>query len=196
MDFIDFLIKSETPKEAENMLDFSQKLGFSGLCIETDLKNIENLREKFPNVKILSIAEAKKIEDATKLKESHDLVFARSVDMDFNRKVSETPEIDMLLDPFDTSMCQFDQVMARLCKMNKISVGFSFSNLIFNDKLTRSNLMKSMLELSRILIKYKTPFRLVSGAVEKNGMRSSSELISFGRILGFKDPDIKSSLIT
>lgn len=194
MNFADFCIKPENLKEAERMIAFAKKLGFSGLCILIDLKQIEKLRDKFPELKIFSCIVVENLAEANSLKEKHDLIFAKSKDMDFNRKICETPDIDVFLDPYNTSTCQFDQVMARLCAKNKISVGFSLSNLIFSDKLTRSNLIKSMFELSRILVKYKTPFKLVSGAVKKEDMRSPSELIAFGRVLGFESKDVKKNL--
>ena len=84
--------------------------------------------------------------------------------------------------------------MAKLAKKNNVSIEFSLSDLIQTSKLSRSKILHDLMENAKLVKKYKTPFVLTSGSFDCFGLRSPSELLSFGRVLGFQDPEIKNAL--
>ncbi len=51
-----------------------------------------------------------------------------------------------------------------------------------------------MMANANLVRKFRTPFVLTSGALDPWDLRSPSELISFGNVLGFNPKDVKLSL--
>ncbi len=204
MPFYDYNLTAENIQET---LNTAKALGFSGVCLSTKWTNIESLKS-FKN----QIASFKKIIDISvgvEIKEKHtkipelvnslrreaELILVHGGDLEVNRVAVETAGVDILLHPeLGRDDSGIDHTMARLAKKNNVAIEFSLSGLIHSSGLTRSRLWHSLLENSKLVKKYKVPFVLTSGAANNLGIRSPFDLLSFGRVLGFQDPEINVAL--
>ena len=189
----------------------SKQLGFSGICLATNWTNPSDLQNFKKQVQEFKITDAKEIDIAVgveikdkpnkipelvnKIRKEADVILVHGGDLEVNRVSAETPEIDILLhSELGREDSGIDHTMARLAKKNNVSIEFSLSDLIQSSKVSRAKLLHSLMENAKLVRKYKAPFVLTSGAFDAPGLRSPSELLSFGRVLGFQDPEIKKSL--
>ena len=115
-------------------------------------------------------------------------------DPEINRAACETPEVDVLAHPELGENNGLDHVMARKAKENGVAIEFNFRQLLVNYKKSRSECFSRMLENAKLVKKYRTPFVLTSGALSPWDLRGPPELASFGRLLGFSDPEIRKAL--
>lgn len=193
--------------DLEGMLKVLEKVGWNGVCfVCKSLEAIEQLKktlEKTRNVK-LDVSFGYRIETgqpehvpkiARKIRKKVELVFVQGGDLDVNRKACETPGVDVLAHPeLGRNDSGLDYVMAKLAKEHNVAIEFNFRNLLLSSRKTRSDIFSRMLENAELVRKYKTPFILTSGAVEPYDLRSPSELMSFGRLLGLDTKRMKVSL--
>lgn len=132
---------------------------------------------------------------AKRVRNKTELVLVYGGNLEINRKACETPEIDVLTHPeLGRNDPGIDRTMANLAKKNSVSVEFNFRSLLLSYGKSRSDVFSNLLNGAKIVKKAKAPFVLTSGALDPHDLRSPSELISFGRILGFNPRDIKTSL--
>lgn len=190
----------------EEALEASRRLGWKGFCLVVPWKGrgeLEKIRKGIKSVEGLDVSlgveiEVKRTSQVTKLardvRKYCDVVIVRGGELEVNRAAVETPEVDMLVSPSNNLNPGFNHIMARLCKKNNVSVCFAFHELLYSYKRSRSGVMSHFLEIAKLLRKYRAPFVIASGALSGWDMRSPSELISLGRVLGFQDREIKSSL--
>ena len=204
MSFYDYHVHSENFEETINT---AKILNFSGLCLVTNWTNIEDLdsfkKQVEPYSKNIDISIGVEIKEkpnrlpdiVNKLRKEADVILVHGGDLEVNRISVETPEIDILLHPeFNPENSGLDHTMVRLAKKNNVAIEFGLSDLIQSSKVSRSRLLHNLLENAKLVRKYKAPFVLTSGAFDYSGLRSPSELLSFGRVLGFQDPEIKQAL--
>ncbi|MFQ5648206.1 MAG: RNase P subunit p30 family protein, partial [Candidatus Aenigmatarchaeota archaeon] len=119
----------------------------------------------------------------------------RGGDADLNRAAVETPEVDILAHPWrERKDCGLDHVMAKLAAKNRVAVQFDFSELLHSSKRSRVQLLAQLMAAAELVRKYRAPFIISSGARAPFDLRAPSDLVSFGRVLGFRDPDIKRAL--
>ena len=195
---------------AENLAETikaAKKLGFSGICLAINWSGSENLEKFMPSInpfkKELDIAIGVEIKDkpnkichiVESAREKAEIILVHGGDLEVNRVSVETAGIDILLHPeMGREDSGIDHTMARLAKKNNVAIEFSLNDLIQSSKLTRSRLLHNLMENAKLVRKYKAPFVLTSGAFDPFGLRSPSDLLSFGRVLGFQDPEIKKAL--
>lgn len=202
MNFYEYHVHPEVDlgKMAETLL----KLGWSGVCfVCRSLEEIEGFRRKLGKAG-LDVAFGYKIETnkpdnvpriAKKVRKKVELVLVNGGNLEVNRKACETSEVDILTHPeLGRNDPGLDYVMAKLARKNNVSIEFNFRNILLSYKKSRSDIFSNMLENAKLVRKYGTPFVLSTGAIEHYDLRSPSELISFGRVLGLDPREIKTSL--
>ncbi len=191
----------------EEGVRIAESLGLSGICATinwTKQKDFEEFKERISGLKTridVAVAveldgKAGRVRDLAKFLRKHvDIISVHGGDSAVNRIAIETPEVDILIHPeFKREDSGFDHVMAKLSKKNNVAIEFSFSDLIYTYKKDRASILSKLLENAKLVKKFGSPFVLTSGAFNEWNLRSGSELLSFGRVLGFNDKQIKHSL--
>ena len=204
MKFFDSHVHAE---KLEDTVATAKKLGFSGLCLVTnwtDEKDLASFRQKAESFrKDLDISVGVEIKDkpqniikiVDKVKNLAEMILVHGGDLEVNRVAVETPEIDVLLHPeLGREDSGFDHTMAKLAKKNDVAVEFGFNDLIYTYKLTRVRVLHNMINNAKLARKFNAPFVLASGAFNQWNLIPPSGLISFGRILGFQQPEIIMAL--
>jgi ribonuclease P/MRP protein subunit RPP1 len=202
MSFYEYHVHPEV--DLEGMLRTLETLGWSGVCFVCEsLERIEEFKKKLEKAGI-DIAFGYKIKTsnpnnipkiAKKIRKRVEIILVNGGDLEINRKACETSEVDILTHPeFGRNDSGLDYVMAKFAKENGVSIEFNFRSLLLSYKKSRSDIFSRMLENAKLIRKYKAPFVLSSGAIEPNDLRSPSELISFGKVLGLNPKNIKINL--
>jgi ribonuclease P/MRP protein subunit RPP1 len=202
MSFYEYHVHPEV--DLEKMAETLRKLGWSGVCfVCRSLEEIEGFRRKLGRTE-LDVAFGYKIETnkpdnvpkiAKKVRKKVELVLVNGGDLEVNRKACETSEVDILTHPeLGRNDPGLDYVFAKLARKNNVSIEFNFRNILLSYKKSRSDIFSNMLENAKLVRKYGTPFILSTGAIEHFDLRSPSELISFGRVLGLDSKEIKTNL--
>jgi len=189
--------------DLEGMLRNLEKLGWKGVCLVCEsLEAIEVMRKKLGKTK-MDVSFGCKIETgkpgnipkiAKSVRKRAEIITVFGGDPEINRKACETPEVDILTHPEKGENHGLDHVMVRLAKKNNVSIEFNFRELLHTYKRSRANLFSKMMTNAKLVRKFRSPFVLTSGALDPWDVRSPSELISFGRILGFDPKDVKLSM--
>ncbi len=193
----------------EGGVKIAKSLGLGGVCLTLNWTNEASLNQFLANVekiktKDFDIAIAVELEGkpnqvrelAKRLRKSVEIISVHGGDSEVNRMAVETPEIDILLHPeLKREDSGFDHVMAKLAKENNVAIEFCLSDLVYTYKKPRADILKNLLYNAKLVRKFKTPFVLTSGAFSEWNLRAPSELISFGRILGFSDTQISHALL-
>jgi ribonuclease P/MRP protein subunit RPP1 len=113
---------------------------------------------------------------------------------ELNRAIVEISEVDILLNHVVEGRCGINHVLAKIAKKNSVSVGFDFNSLVCSYRLGRIREFSAMEEAARAVRKYNSPFALTSGAQDPWDMRSVSELLALGSVLGFSGAQAKTGL--
>jgi ribonuclease P/MRP protein subunit RPP1 len=192
--------------DLDETIKIAKKLGWNGIGFiipwngDKELEKIKSKIDRFRKhidivlgIKIQTSKSSiiKKI--ASYIRKRVELIVVYGGDADINRAVVEIPEIDILI-PGMNKERNFDYIMARFAAKNNVAIGFCFTDILYSYKKIRAHLLSNFLESAKLIKKYKTPFILTSGALSPWDLRSPSELISFGKILGFQPPLIKEAI--
>jgi ribonuclease P/MRP protein subunit RPP1 len=192
--------------DPEGAAKMAKALGWDGLCLVTQWKgkdSLEGFKGSIRPLRGLDIAvgveiDSGKVKDFRKVvrsvRKGVELVLVSGGDPEKNRAVLETPEVDALVRPWAERNCGLDYVMARIARKNNVAVQFDFSGLLMSNKRTRVGVMARFLEAAKLVRKYSSPFVLTSGAMDPYDIRAPADLVSFGRVLGFRDPAIKVAM--
>jgi ribonuclease P/MRP protein subunit RPP1 len=130
----------------------------------------------------------------TSLRRSAEIVLVCGGTAELNRMAVEIPEADILLGHDINGQCGINHVLARLAKKNNVSIGFDFNQLMTSYRLGRIQGFSAMVDTAKVVRKFKAPFVLTSGARDPWDMRSPSELIAMGRLLGFSEAEARKGL--
>ena len=203
MRFYDMHVHPEV--ELAKILAFSKKLGWTGIClIFKDIKDLEEAKKELKNVKDLDISFGIKLEPKNPaeiprkvepIRRKADVILVYGGDLEVNRKACETSGVDILCHPeLGRDDSGIDHVMAKLAAKNNVTIEFNFRQLLLSYGKSRSEYFAKLEKNAKLVRKYRAPFVLTSGAVSCWDLRSPSELISFGKLLGFDSKKVKSSL--
>lgn len=105
------------------------------------------------------------------------------------REALETPEVDVVW-----AGGEMNYIMVKIAKRNNVAIGFDFSLLLHSSKRKRGELLAVYFQAAKLVRKYKAPFILTSGAHSPWDLRSPSDLIAFGKVLGFQESECKKAL--
>lgn len=204
MEAYDLCVKT---KEIEKTIEIAKKLGFKGLGLiipygrgfeKTKTKILKETKDTGMDIVIgVEIQgktnEIKKI--AKKIRKKHVLLVAKGGNIELNRAVVETKEIDILSSPLlENKKPGINHIIARLAAKNNVAIDFALAPVINSSKKSRSEIVSAMLEDARFVKKYKAPFVITSNALSAWDLRAPSELIAFGRFLGLPENKIKKTL--
>jgi ribonuclease P/MRP protein subunit RPP1 len=128
------------------------------------------------------------------VRDSAEIVVARGGTEELNRAVLETPEVDIIISHDIKGRCGINHVTARLARKNNVAIGFDFSQLMGSYRLGRIQEFSAMREAAGTARRFRAPFILTSGAVDPWDMRSHSELMAMGRLLGFSSAEARRGL--
>lgn len=195
MRFYDLCVRSGEAAE------FAKKLGWDGIGLITPLKDFKGPGVKksggldvSPGVEI----EVRRAHDLGKAvrraRRKAELVVVKGGILDVNRAALEIPEVDILTGFQLPGSCGLNHIMAKLAARNNVSIGFEFGDILHSHEKGRTRILSMLLHAARLVRKFRVPFILTSGALSPWDMRAPSELQAFGRVLGFKDPDIRKAL--
>ncbi|MBU0898789.1 MAG: RNase P subunit p30 family protein [Nanoarchaeota archaeon] len=199
MPFYDIHVPSEDTKKT---VDLAKELGWNGLVfvrkwgggkkLEIFVNEIKKIKKFNASVGVLiDVKKASDMQKTVKLvRKQTELIIIAGKELNFNRTVIETPEVDIL----SGKDVQLNHVMCELAKKNNVAIEFNFHDLITSYKKTRERVFMNMIENAKFIRKYKTPFIITAGAMDPWDLRSPFDLLSFGRLLGFQDPQIKKAM--
>lgn len=202
--FYDLHVRAEAGKAAE----MARRLGLSGigLTVQSGIhakpQEVQALREMAKSAKV-DMAVGIELQGkpnqishmAKNLRMQYELILARGGSEDMNRAALETPEVDILVNPnLENGMCGINHILAKLGAKNNVAICFDLLEIIQAYKKTRANLLSGLMETARFVKKYKCPFMLSAGALGEWDMRASSELMAFGKFLGFDERQCRKAL--
>jgi|SRR3989344_5464995 len=116
-----------------------------------------------------------------------------------NRKAVEDKSVDILMSPERGRNYDFmksrnsglNQVLCKLAHDNDVAIGFDFNYVLKANEKDRINILGRMKLNVRLCNKYNVKMFVCNSTRNKDEIRSDSDLISFGRILGMKKPLVK-----
>ena len=191
--------------ELEKAAEMSKRLGFSGIGVTIPWRSRASLHEIQTSAKKLNSDVTVGIEIkarphdigqlAKSIRRQTELILVRGGSEEINRAALETPEVDILVAPIlENGQPGINHILARLGARNNVAICFDFREVMQAYKKTRSNMLTSMMETARFVRKYRCPFVLSSGALGEWDMRGPSELMAFGKFLGFDERQCKGAL--
>lgn len=185
--------------EAEKAVSLARELGWSSICILSG-SGKEAIPSSGPGIDIYRgiLMEPKKQSEleemVSRFRKSAEVLAVKGGDIDINRAAIETVGIDLLVNPFTDYSDGMDYVMARLARRNRVMIGFAFSGLLHSARQKRADIFSGMCSVASLVRKYEAGFALGSFGMTAYDMRSPSEIMSFGRLLGFDDRQIKDAM--
>lgn len=116
-----------------------------------------------------------------------------------NRKAVENKSVDVLMSPEKGRNYDFmksrnsglNQVLCKLAYKNDVAIGFDFNDVLKAKDSERINLIGRMKFNVKLCNKYNVKMYVCNSTKNIDEVRSDGDLISFGRILGMKKPEIK-----
>ena len=184
MAFWDYGVK--VSEDGKALAVMAGKLGIDGMCI---------FNSKVPSGKMFAkgfLIHEKNPETMKKLvrknRKTYAVIAVTGTDEKMNRLTTETPEADMLIPEPETKV---DFVMAKTAKKNNVSIAFNFSDILHSSLEDRGRIFSQMMKNAQCVRKAGAPFMIISGAESEYGLRSQSEFISFGKLLGFDEAAVK-----
>jgi len=210
MDFYDLHLHSEFSEGESSVEDFARRaktLGFRGICFAVyhkDRKQVDRLKKRATEVSkktgidIFIGLEATTLEELKKLiniRKNYDLLLVGGTNLELNRKVVQTKEVDILAHPeYNRKDSGLNHVMAKLAAKNQVAIEINFREILLSSKNTRSHIMHHIQKNVKLCKKYKTPIIISSGAVSHWQMKDPKILISMGCLLGLELNQSKKAL--
>lgn len=87
-----------------------------------------------------------------------------------------------------------NDVLCKLAKKNKVSIGFDFSEILNCSGMLRIEVLARMRQNVRLCGKYGVSMRVFSMAKEPYELRAKDALFTFARVLGMKEKEIRIGL--
>jgi len=188
-------------KSAESgVLNQAVGLGWTGICVAQELdqaRNLKDLPEKVGDTEIYSgaVISSNVEKNARKALEYADIVIVSGGVGDVNREASECWEVDILLHPERNQEKDFmdyrnggvDHVMASYMAQRGIALGIDLSQLLYLSGRSLAQLIGRVRQNVRIALKYNVPIVLVSGALDRFGMRSPWDIAAACPLLGIPE---------
>jgi ribonuclease P/MRP protein subunit RPP1 len=202
MEFYDLCVRVENHREAT---EASRELGWNGLGLLVPysvncMRELGELRDKIKSVRGIDLGLGVEIatgdsrlvkKAAGNVRRDVELVVVRGSTPEVNRAALETPEVDVLT---HQGGMEINHVLARLAARNRVAVGFVFSGILLSYKKTRISLFSGMMRDAGILRKYRAPFIISSGSLSAWDLRSPSDLLAFGKLLGFPENQAREGM--
>ena len=112
-------------------------------------------------------------------------------DLKINRSICENRRIDVLSRPYykrrDSGM---NHVLAKEAKRNNVAIELCFKDILNNHLRYRANVISSFKEILKFHRKFKFPLILTTDSKSVYGIRSTRDIASFFKSIGFSDKEI------
>lgn len=112
-------------------------------------------------------------------------------DLKVNRSVCENHRMDVLSRPYykrrDSGM---NHVLAKEAARNNVAIELCFRDVLKNSLKFRANIISSFKEIMMFHRKYKFPFILTTDSKSIYDIRSTRDMVSFFKSIGFSDKEI------
>ncbi len=203
--FVDLVLPKNNEKE---FIEIAEKLMIDGLCFVYAFTNkaeflkqnekIKKHQEKTkPKLFTGLVADSKNIIKAKKLAK---IVVYKSTGND--RYVIEKSKASIIFgfekisarDSMHSRNSGLNQVLCKLANKNNIIIGFSFSDILNSDGITRSQILGRIMQNIRLCRKYKVKTMIASFAEKPYEMRPCSDLKSAFIGLGMHPNEARNSL--
>jgi ribonuclease P/MRP protein subunit RPP1 len=190
-------------QELGKAAEFAKKLGWSGICVLAEARNIKELEASARKVKEIDISSGLLLEPRStgELKRQvaasrkyHEIIAVKGATLDVARTAAETCGVDLLVEWESGTSKTMDYITAKVAAQNGVHIAFALHPLVVAYEKSRAGIMSRLVEAAGFVRRYRTPFALASCAVSPWDMRSPSELMAFGRVLGFGGQQIKKAL--
>jgi ribonuclease P/MRP protein subunit RPP1 len=197
MKYYDYCVKPES--DLKNLVEMAKKLGWYGLVIISD-KEIKKNKFGLEGIDVALGVEIKPKnafelkQKLRKLRRKREIIIVQGGDIEINRMIVKMPEVDILSKPFGDENSGLDHVICKLAKENNVAIEFCIGDIIHSYKTSRVDIFSKMVRDAKLVRKYKAPFVITSRAVSEWDLRSPSEFISFGRLLGFQMNEVKDAI--
>ncbi len=203
MRLYDLCVRTDNPKETINI---ARKLGWNGLGLIIPysvnyMKELGALKDSVKSLKSgidvglgieINTRDSRDVKKIAKaVRRDVELVVVRGGTPEVNRTALETPEADILTHQSDMKI---NHVLAKLASKNNVAMGFVFSNILLSYKRTRISLFSDMINNAKVLKKYRSPFIISSGSLSVWDLRSPSDLLAFGKLLGFQENQVNQAM--
>jgi len=123
-------------------------------------------------------------------------------DEDRNLKAVKNGNVDILMSPelmkgkdnLHWRNSGLNQVMLSLAKKNNVAIGFALQSVLQTGGVKRAQSIGRMMQNVGLCRKYKVKMVLCSFAKDIFGLRSASDMQSFGRVIGMTPTEAKEAL--
>lgn len=192
--------------EVEKVVEMARRLGFSGIGLTVPWGNraaVQEIHARAKSLRGVDVAvgielagnPSEIVRIAKSARRQVELILVRGGTEEINRAALETPEVDILVNPkLENGGCGINHILAKLGAKNNVAIAFDFWEILQSYKKTRSQILSCYLETAKFVRKYKCPFFLSAGAMNEWDMRGPSELIAFGKFLGFDEKQCRKAL--
>jgi ribonuclease P/MRP protein subunit RPP1 len=195
--------------ELNTTIENAKKLGWKGICILVDRKEMNSIKEtlsksktKGIDISIGLLLEPKSKNELRRQvasnRKNYGIIAVKSNNPDISRAAAETRGVDILLGWESTGQTSHERVMdyvtVKLAAEKGVAISFNLQPLLAAYDRARAGIMAKYIETARFVRKYKAPFLLTSAAISAWDLRAPSELTAFGKVLGFNGKDTKQAL--
>jgi ribonuclease P/MRP protein subunit RPP1 len=200
MKFYDLFVQSNLSggeNTLEQLVDFSKKLGYSGIVICDNYQGLEKLNELkkkiseskemevYCGVNIIAkdVNEMKEI--VNKTREKVDILVVSGSNYLINRAACDDSRVDILMHPeLERPDSGLDEPSLEAATKNNVAIGISFREILFNFRKPRSYILNHIAKNLMLCNHFRTPVVVCSCAQSTWGMRNPREFVSLLNILG------------
>lgn len=201
MKFYDLFVQSNLSggeSSIEQLIDFAEKLGYSGIAICDTYQGLEKLSELENKINVISpdievysgvnviskdVNEMKEI--VNKVREKVQIVVVSGGDYSVNRAACDDSRIDILMHPeLGRPDSGLDEPCLEAAMANNVAIGISFREILFNFRKPRAYIFNHIARNLMLCNHFRTPTVVCSCAQSVWGMRNPRELVSILNILG------------
>ena len=203
--FIDLVLPKNNEKE---FIEIADRLGINGMCFIYKFKNkndflqnqdkVNKLQEKTEiKLSIGLIADSKNISKAKKLAK---IVIYKSIGNDRHAIEKSKANVVFDLETIATKDLMhhrnsgLNQILCKLANKNNVMIGFSFSTILNEERMIRSQILGRLMQNIRLCRKYKVKTVIASFAEKPYDLRSCYDLKSVFISLGMHPEEAKDSL--
>jgi len=203
--FIDLVLPKSNEKE---FIEIADKLGISRICFIYNFKNKNNFLQNQDKVNKLQekteiklsiglIADSKNISKAKKLAK---IVIYKSIGNDRHAIEKSKANVVFDLETIATKDSMhhrnsgLNQILCKLANKNNVMIGFSFSTILNEERMIRSQILGRLMQNIRLCRKYKVKTVIASFAEKPYDLRSCYDLKSVFISLGMHPEEAKDSL--
>jgi len=114
-------------------------------------------------------------------------------ELELNRKIVRTKEVQILLDPVSYTK-EFDTAVAQMARDNNVAIAFSLSKLLEMNGLKQVIYLRNLKEAVKITQRKKAVIIICTNAKNEHQLRTPELLIAFGQLIGLTKQQARWSL--